>query len=171
VTLEKPALAATKAFRSALPDRPLAERAARSLRRRQLAKVGLALESTIGAARRVPQGKPRRKLRTALERAARESGVRAKHWVSFTVDDPGNKLLRGAKIVRPGPTEFQVLIGSKRVPPAKKTRYKRGKAAPEPAPDLRQVVVLTATVQDGKVVHLSRAYAKMLHATSRQGRP
>jgi hypothetical protein len=169
VTVEQPALAATRAFRAALPDRSLAERGARSLRRRQLAKTGLALESTIGAARRVPQGKPSGKLRTALERAARESGIRVKDWVSFAVDDPGNKLLRGAKIVRPGPTAFQVVVGSKRVPPAK-TRPKRGQVVPEKAPELSQVVVLTATVQDGKVVHLRRAYAKLLHAASRQGR-
>jgi hypothetical protein len=31
-------------------------------------------------------------------------------------------------------------------------------------------VVLTATVQDGKVVHLRRGYAKLLHAASRKSR-
>jgi hypothetical protein len=173
VTIEQPALTATKAFRAALPDREVAARSGRSLRRRQLANAGLALEQTVGAARRVSQSKPSKKVRGALERAARETGVRPKHWVSFSVDDPGAKALRSAKIARPGPTSFQVLIGSKRVPVAKarRARGKRGKAGPEVVPALRQTVVLTATLQDGKVVQLTRAYAKMLHGAPRQGRP
>jgi hypothetical protein len=173
VTIEQPALTGTKAFRAALPDRAVADRASRSLRRRRLAKAGLALENTVGTARRVADSKPTAKLRASLERAARESGVRAKHWASFTVDDPGTRLLRGAKIARPGPTAYQVVVGSRRIPPAK-TRGKRARAksVPEQSPDLRQVVVLTATVQEGKVVHLSRAYAKMLNGgVARKSRP
>jgi hypothetical protein len=174
VTIERPALAGTKAFRAALPDRELTARLARSLRRRQLAKVGLALEQTIGAARRVVDTKPGKKVRRALERAARESGVRAQHWVAFTVDDPGNKALRSAKIARPGPTAFHVVVGSQRVPAVKPGagRGKRAKPMPEHTSQLRQTVVLTATLQDGKVVQLSRAYAKMLrHGAPRKSRP
>jgi Peptidase family C25 len=159
VEVDAPALTMTRAFRSAVPDR---KRADRGLRRRQLAKTGLALESTIGAARRVSEDEPTGKPRNALERAARESGVRAKHWVSFKVDDPGAKLLRGAKIARPGPSEFHVLVGSRKLPSEKRNR---------PIPGVRQVIVLTAAVQDGEVVHLRRSHAKMRHGVARKGRP
>lgn len=172
VTVEQPALESTKAFRAALPDRAGEKRAARSLRRRQLAKVGMALETTIGTARRVSDTKPGKKIRGALERVARDSGVRGRHWVTFAVDDPGNKGLRSAKILRPGPSAFQVLVGSRRVA-AVKPRAARGErrdSAPERAPELRQTVVLTATIQDGKVVQLSRSYAKMLHVATRKSR-
>jgi hypothetical protein len=160
VSVEQPALTATRAYRAAWPDRAAAARAARSLRRRQLAKAGLALESTIGSARRASGGKPTRKVRGALERAARESSVRAQHWLSFSVDDPGSKALRGAKIARPGPSQFHVLIGSKRVSATSSRKAARSASAESPA--LHLTVVLTATVQDGKIVQLTRTYAKML---------
>jgi hypothetical protein len=170
VALDLPALTNTRAYRAALPDRADAARRSRSLRRRQLAKAGLGLEATIGAAKRVTKKSPAR-VRAVLERAAKESGVRPEQWASFAVEDPGDRMLRGAKVVRPGPSAFEVLIGTKRVIQAKSARSKAARArAAGQLPALRHVVVLTATVQDGKVVRLSRAYAKELHVAERSGR-
>jgi Peptidase family C25 len=152
VIVDQPALTQTKVYKQAFKDED-PDRASRGLRRRQLAKAGIAIAQTVGAARTAKGAKPGAKVRGVLERTARASGVRGGMLASFAVDDPAQAALRGAKIARPGSTGFHVLVGEQASPRGAKA--KRGES-----PSLPRVVVLVAAVQDGQVVSLRRLHSR-----------
>jgi hypothetical protein len=154
----KPALTQTKGYAAAFAGPAQQVGYSRRLRRQQLARMGTALLHCIGTAERSASVRPSAKVRATLERSAREAGVHGATITSFGVHDPGKsslRTLRTAKLARSSSpkSSFLVLIGSAEPPPKPRT----------PAPKTfapRHIVVITATVADGKVVRLRRAHSR-----------
>jgi hypothetical protein len=141
VAAELPALTQTKAYRKALPE---GDRTNRELRRERLTKFGLAIGSTSGAARYSAKLRPRKKVREALEAAARETGLTELSFASYAVHDPAAKVLGKSKALLPSPSAFHVALG----------RHPNHTRAVIP------IVLFIATEVEGKIVRLRRLHAR-----------
>src|SRR5262249_14314181 len=139
------ALEHTKVFRRALADAGTLP-PGRSLRRDRLLRTGLLLDDTVGSVRQRPRLRPSVTVKRALEASAHDAGVRADRLrlSSFAVDDPAAKrLYRRVGLQRPTPTAVHTASGG--VPAAH---------------GVKRIVVVTATVERGRIVRLRRLHSR-----------
>jgi hypothetical protein len=139
------ALNRTKAFSAAFPKAgplPLG----RALRREQLVRNGLTLERTICAVKKMIAHGPPPRIKQIFERAARASslGKGALKLASFAVDNPARSFLKMAKLPAKVSSAVHLAIGSRHPSESK----------------VRRVVVLVATVEDGRIIRLRRLHSR-----------
>lgn len=119
----------------------------RKARRDRLMRTGALLVDTVGAVRRATGLRPSARVKQVLTSAARESGlpVDRTDFRSFSVHDPaGRRLDRQARTRRMRPSAVHTLMGS---------RPRRGDAE-------KQIVLISATVENGKIVMLRRLHSR-----------
>jgi len=142
VVKEQPALTRGKVYRRVFPT--AAEMpTGRSLRRERLLKTGLAIAASVSTARPAPGRRTAGTVKKVLEAAGRESGLRKLTWGSFSIHDPGRRLLGKAKARVSQPTAIHV-----------------AKGRPVRGPRCQYPVVLVATVDRGTIVRLRRLHGK-----------
>jgi len=142
VAKEQPALTHTKVYRRTFPTAD-GMPGGRELRRERLLKTGLAIAQSVSAARPAPGRRAAGTVKKVLEAAGRESGLRKLTWCSFTVHDPGRRLLGAARARVSQPTAIHIAKGK-----------------PARGPRCHWPVVLVATVGKGRIVRLRRLHGK-----------
>jgi hypothetical protein len=119
----------------------------RKARRDQLMRTGASLVETVGAMRPSTTLRPKPAVRQALTRAARASGFtpRPDGFMSFTIHDPaGRRLDRRMRTRRTRPTAVYSVMG----------------ALPRRDGGPRRIVLISATVQEGRIVMLRRLHSR-----------
>ena len=138
------ALARTKAFKQAFREGQNT-RGTRRLRRERAARTGTNLRNSLGTPKRSEETLPG-EVKTVLESLARESGIKRFGAQHFAVNYPGEAMVETMKRfapVREGRALY-MLSGSQPLP----------KEAPG------RVVVITGTVQNGKLIHMRRLHSR-----------
>ena len=141
------ALNQTKGYQAALKKGLGGQPAARTARRELLIRAGQMLRQTVGAVQRAIKVAIPAAVKKAFEQIAKESQMGALTLGAFTVPSAGGPLPKGAKGFRalaPKKREVYVAVGKRKETPDKVT----------------QVVVLSALVEQGKVVRLRRLHSR-----------
>ncbi|HEV8436916.1 MAG TPA: C25 family cysteine peptidase [Methylomirabilota bacterium] len=145
VSRVRQAIETSRVFKRALPNADSLP-PGRELRRDRLLRTGVLLDETVGAVRRAPALRPTATVRKALADAARDSGIRSDRLriASFAVHDPAAKrLYRSAGLRRDTPNAVHTAIG----------------ARPSGRDGIKRIVVVSATVERGRIVRLRRLHS------------
>ncbi len=139
------ALEVTRIFRRALADAGLLP-PGRGLRRDRLLRTGMLLDDTVGSVRHAPRLRPSAAVKQVLQASAREAGVRGGRLrlSSFAVHDPAaTRLYRRVRLQRDTPTAVHTVSGAL---PAEE--------------GVKRIVVVSATVERGRIVRLRRLHSR-----------